>query len=219
MALREYFSLVDLRLQDRIGILAAYFSIPFMMHYVHTDWYNMFIITIPVYSFLVIPFLISIAGKETEGAIYAIGTIDFGLFIFVYCIGHLAYLCFFSTWMAGMLLLNIAICDITSFYIEDKMNTLWKKVIVKYLIPTPITITLTLLLSNWTGIPQIHSIILGSMIPVLVLIGNHTITYFESDLGIVKDSLRPGRGLLIDNIKSVLYTAPVVLHYIRYFLL
>jgi len=218
LALREYFSLVDLRLQDRLGILASYLSIPFMMHFIHTDWYNMFIITIPVYSFLVIPFLISITGKESEGSIYSIGTIDFGLFLFVYCIGHLAYISFHSTWIAAMLILNIAICDTVSFFTDNRINNSWKKILSKYFIPTPITITLSLLLSDWTGIPAIHSLILGLLIPALVLIGNHTIIYFESDLGIVRDKMQPGRGLILDNIKSILYTAPIVLHYIRYFI-
>ena len=218
LILREYFSLVDLRLQDRLGVLASYLSIPFMMHFIHTDWYNMFIITIPVYSFLVIPFLISISGKESEGAIYSIGTIDFGLFLFVYCIGHLAYISFHSTWIAAMLILNIAICDTASFIIDNRIHTAWKKILFKYLVPIPITITLTLLLSDWTGIPGIHSIMLGLLIPALIIIGNHTIIYFESDLGIERDKLKPGRGLIIDNIKSILYTAPVVLHYIRYFI-
>jgi len=217
--LREYFSLVDLRLQDRLGVLAAYLSIPFMMHFVHTDWYNMFIITIPVYSFLVIPFLISLTGKESEGAIYSIGTIDFGLFLFVYCIGHLAYLSFHSTWMTGMLVLTIAVCDIASIFINSKVNIMWKRIIVKYVIPIPVTVTIAVLLGEWTGIPIIHSVTLGLMIPALVIIGNHTITYFESDLGIVKMNLQPGRGLIIDNIKSMVFTAPIVLHYIRYFIL
>lgn len=216
--LREYFSLVDLRLQDRVGVLAAYLSIPFMMHFVHTDWYNMFIITIPVYSFLVIPFLISLASKDSEGAINSIGTIDFGLFLFVYCIGHLAYLSFHSTWMTGMLVLMIAVCDITALAIEDRVSRIWQKITVKYLIPVPLTVVIGLSLSEWTGIPAIHSVTLGLMIPALVIIGNHTISYFEADLGIVKTNLQPGRGLIIDNIKSIVFTAPIVLHYIRYFI-
>jgi len=219
ITLREYFSLVDLRMQDRLGVLAAYLSIPFMTHFIHTDWYNMFIITIPVYSFLVVPFLISISGKETEGAIYSIGTIDFGLFLFVYCIGHLAYLSFHSVWMAGMFILNVAICDIISFVLYTRVHTLWKKIVLKFILPLPVTVPLTLLLSGWTGIPTVHSIILGLMIPALVILGNHTISYFESDLGIEKTDLRPGRGLVIDNIKSILFAAPVILHYIRYFVL
>ena len=101
---------------------------------------------------------------------------------------------------------------------DNRINTIWKKILLKYLLPTPLTIILTLLLSDWTGIPEIHSIMLGLMIPALVLIGNHTIIYFESDLGIEKNNMKPGRGLIIDNIKSILYTAPIVLHYIRYFI-
>jgi len=56
------------------------------------------------------------------------------------------------------------------------------------------------------------------MIPALVVIGYHTVRYFEVDLGIVEDEIKPGRGLIIDNTKSLLYAAPVVFHYIRYFL-
>lgn len=216
--LREYFSLVDLRPQDRLGILASYFSIPFMMHFVHTDWYNMFIITIPVYSFLFIPFLISITGKDSNGAIYSIGTIDFGLFLFVFCMGHLAYLSFHSIWMAGMLVLNIMICDISAFFIDKKTYKKWVEILFKYFSSIPFTVLITTFLSGWTGIPTKHSIILGLMIPAAVLIGNHTIMYFESDLGIGSKNNKPGRGLIIDNIKSILYAAPIVLHYIRYFI-
>jgi len=216
--LREYFSLVDLRAQDRLGILAAYFSIPFMMHFVHTDWYNMFIITIPVYSFLLIPFLISISGKDSEGAIYSIGTITFGLFLFVYCIGHLAYLAFHSTWMAAMLVLNIFICDAVCLFVEKGKRKLWKKLLLKYFLAIPFTVSLTYFLSDWTTIPPIHSIMIGLIIPAMVLIGNYTIQYFETDLGIDKNKMKPGRGLIIDNVKSILYAAPIVLHYIRYFI-
>jgi len=218
LILREYFSLVDLRVQDRIGILVAYLSIPFMMYLIIIDWYNMFIISIPVYSFLVIPFLISISGKDTDGAIYSIGTIDFGLFLFVFCLGHLAYLSFFSTWMAAMLILNVAICDTSFLLLKDRIADRRKLLMLRFLIPIPLTISLSILLSSWTGIPPNHSIILGLMIPALVVIGYHTVRYFEVDLGIVEDETKPGRGLMIDNAKSLLYAAPIVFHYIRYFL-
>jgi len=218
LILREYFSLVDLRMQDRIGILFAYLSIPFMMYLIVIDWYNMFVLSIPVYSFLVIPFLISISGKDTDGAIYSIGTIDFGLFLFVFCLGHLAYLSLFSTWMAAMLIINVAICDITFLLLKNKVSDKRILLFLKFLIPIPLTIGLSILLSSWTGIPHNHSIILGAMIPALVVIGYHTVRYFEIDLGIVEDEMKPGRGLIIDNVKSLLYATPIVFHYIRYFL-
>ncbi len=219
ITLREYFSLVEIRLQDRFGIWGAYLSIPFMLRFVYTNWYNMFIISIPVYSFLVIPILITLGGQKKEGTITSIGIIDFGLFLFIFCIGHIAYLSTYSIWMACMLVLNVIICDIFSYIIDRKINIVLKKNIMKYLVPVPFTITLTLLLSGWTTIPKMHSIILGLMIPALVIIGNHTITYIKFDLGITKEHLKPGKGLIIDNIQSFLYAAPVVFHYIRYFIL
>ena len=218
LILREYFSLVDLRIQDRLGILAAYLSIPFMMYLIVIDWYNMFVISIPVYSFLLIPFLISISGKDTNGAIYAIGTIDFGLFLFVFCLGHLAYLSLFSTWMAAMLVINVAICDIAFLLLKEKIQDKKKLIYLNLMVPVPITVGLSLLLSAWTGIPMDHAIILGLMIPALVVIGHHTVSYFEVDLGIIEDEAKPGKGLIINNAKSLLYTAPIVFHYIRYFL-
>ena len=71
--LREYFSLVEVRIQDRLGILGAYLSIPFMTYFIQIGWYGMFIISIPVYAFLAMPLLISIGGTEYRGTVFSIG--------------------------------------------------------------------------------------------------------------------------------------------------
>jgi len=64
LALREFFSMVEIRLQDRLAVLGAYASIPFMFHFVTLGWYGMFIISVPVYSFLAIPLLVALGGRE-----------------------------------------------------------------------------------------------------------------------------------------------------------
>jgi len=218
IALREYFTLTDIRLQDRWGILGAYLSIPFMIVFIQIDWYGMFIISIPVYAFLVIPFLVTLGGKEAEGTVSSIGAIDFGLFMLVYCIGHIGYLGLFSTWMAIMLLLNVAMCDLVAYLIGTSGKLRRGGDVTKYLASTPVTVILMLIMSGWTGIPRDHSVALGLAIPALVGIGRHTISYIESDLGIATDRLVPGKGRVFDSITSFLYAAPVVFHYIRYFL-
>ncbi len=217
-ALREFFSMIDFRLQDRFGIVGAYFSVPFMMHFIHTDWYNMFIITIPVYSFLIIPFLVAIGGKDREGAINSIGIIDFGLFLFVYCIGHLAYLSFYNIWMAAMLLINVVIFDMLAIIIESKAGGKWKSTVLSYITSVPVIIAVTLSVSGWCLLPVFHAVILGLVIPAVIIIGNYTIRYIESDLGIMSENLMPGKGVIIDSIKSLLYVSPVVLHYYLYFI-
>lgn len=217
-ALREYFSLINIRLQDRIAILGAYLSIPFMYYFIQVGWYGMFIVSIPVYVFLAIPFLVALGGRETEGTVFSIGAIDFGLFLFVFCIGHIGYLLFFSTWMAGMLIINVLICDMANCLVRKKIKTAWARLAVSYFLPALFTVAVSLALSGWTGIPPWHSIILALMIPILVLMGHHTGNYVKADLGIEEDLLVPGRGQILDNLQSLFYTAPVVFHYIRYFL-
>jgi len=217
MALREYFSLVDIRLQDRWGIWGAYLSIPFMIFFIQLDTYGFFIISIPVYAFLVIPFLVTLGGKEVKGTLLSVGIIDLGIFLLVYCIGHIGYLSLFSTWWAIMLILNVTACDVTAILMRNRKNHRLSSVFPQYFVSAPICIILTLALSYWTGIPWFHSIFLGSFIPILVAIGRHTIRYIEKDLGISRDQLRPGRGQVIDNLRSFLYAAPVIFHYLRFF--
>jgi len=217
VALREYFTLVDIRLQDRWGILGAYLSIPFMIIFIQLDAYGMFITSIPIYAFLVIPFLITLGGKEIEGTLFSIGVIDFGIFLLVYCIGHIGYLSLFSTWMAVMLILNVAVCDFISILMRKRIKPPRHWVLPQYFMSAPVIVILTLVLSEWTRIPRLHCIFLGILIPALVAIGRHTIRYIEKDIGIRRDELVPGKGQVLDSLRSFLYTAPVVFHYIRYF--
>ena len=177
----------------------------------------MFIITIPVYSFLAIPFLVALGGKEASGTIFSIGAIDFGLFLFVYCMGHIGYLALFSTWMAVMLILTVAVCDVFAAIVRNKIKPGHAVFFLRYIMTVPFTITISLLLSGWARLTIFHSVVLGMLIPLLVIIGNYTTDYFEADLGIEKEMLSPGRGQIFDNLKSLFYAAPIVFHYFKYF--
>lgn len=218
LALREYFSLVDLRIQDRWGMLAAYLSIPFMFYFIQTDWYGMFIISIPVYGFLVIPFAITLGGREVEGTVLSIGALDLGLFLLVYCVGHIGYLAFYSTWMAILVVGSVALCDLSAWIFKARDRTQLRSIGYQLLGPAPVILALALALMPWTGIPMVHSVILAVLIPALVAIGCHTMDHLEADLGIERSRLHPGRGQVINTLKSFVYVAPVVFHYLRYFL-
>ena len=217
LALREYLSLIDIRLQDRWGILGAYVSIPFMFYLIQIHWYGMFIISIPVYTFLVIPLLIALGGADAKGTVFSIGAIDFGLFLFVYCVGHIAYLALFSTWMAALLIVGVAVCDLVdrSWFLKNTVGL--KGTMLRYLLSAPLAVAVSIGMSEWMTLPIVHSVMLGLLIPVLVLAGNFAIAAIELDLGISKDRLLPGTGRIIHGVKSFLFAAPVVFHYIRYF--
>ena len=218
LALREYFSMVEIRLQDRLAVLGAYASIPFMFHFVTLGWYGMFIISIPVYSFLAIPLLVTLGGREKEGTVFSIGVIDFGLFLFVYCMGHISYLMSYSVWMAAMLILNVAVCDVVGRLSRGQGRPIWATIALRYFPPLPVTVPLAVLVSPWTTIPTRHSAVLGALIPLLALMGRRAGNYVEADLGVAEETVGPGRGQILDSLKSLLLAAPVVFHYIRYFL-
>ena len=219
LALREFLSLTDLRLQDRIGVLFAYLSIPFMMTFIYSHWYTMFIITIPVYSFLVIPLGITLGGRPADGAVFSIGVIDLGLFLLVFCMGHLAFLSYYTLWLAVALVLNTTVSELLSRMIQPYLNRKSICICVQAILPMPFTVLITAMLADWIHIPYIHAVIIGLIIPVMVALGNHAVGYLELDLRIEPDLLKPGCGLLIHDLKAVLYTAPIVLHYYRYFIL
>ncbi len=218
LAMREYLSLIDIRLQDRLGVFGAYLSIPFMYYFIHIDWYGMFIISIPVYAFLAVPLLVTLGGRESAGTVFSIGAIDFGLFLFVYCLGHIGYLLSYSIWMPMLLILSVAICDLIAELVVKRLSSVSTSFLGRLFLPLPLTIGLSWLLSDWAGIPLIHALILGTLIPPLAMMGQRTGNYIKADLGVSGDALFPGRGQILDNLKSFFFAAPVVFHYIRYFL-
>ena len=210
-ALREYFSLVDIRLEDRWGILVSYLSIPCMFYLIQIDWYGFFIITIPVYTFLVMPFFVAL-GRRYKGIVFSVGVLDFGLFFYVFCVGHICYLVFFSGRMAMLMILAVTISD----YIFKHFGRF--SYVQRGIMQTIVVVPFCLILSKWSGIPLWHSVALGVLIPLLSRMGQFTFKEIEQDLGIRVDRLQPGRGRTIEALKSYLFTAPVVFHYLRWFL-
>lgn len=218
LALREYFTLVELRIQDRLAVLAAYAAIPFMFYYIQTDWYGMFAISIPICAFLVVPFLVSVGGPQTEGSVVSVGIIDLGLFLLVFCVGHIGYLAFYSTWMAIFLVAAVVLCDLATHLLDARSRPPLQSVFLQLLAPAPATVVLGLVLMPWTGIPLVHTVVLALLIPALVAVGCHTMNHLEADLRIDRSRLRPGRGEVFNTLKSYVYTAPVAFHYLRHFL-
>ena len=210
-ALREYLSLVDIRLADRWGILVCYLSIPFMFYLIQVDWYGFFIISIPVYAFLLMPFFVALGGRS-EGIVFSVGALDFGLFFYVFCIGHLCYLIYFSERIAMLLVAAVAGAGIIYSVLKGRHMVL--------------TVAMQMLLgcvlfgglSRWAAIPLSHSITLGAIIPLLVCSGRFTLKQIEGDLGIRAHRLQPGRGSTIEALKCYLFAVPITFHYLRWFL-
>ncbi|MDH5232659.1 MAG: phosphatidate cytidylyltransferase, partial [Gammaproteobacteria bacterium] len=91
LALKEYLSIIPTRRADRRVLFWAYIAIPIQYYWIHEQWYGMFIIFVPVYLFLFIPFRMILIG-ETKNFLHAVGTIHWGVMTMVFSISHVAYL-------------------------------------------------------------------------------------------------------------------------------
>jgi len=210
-ALREYLSLVDIRLEDRWGILAAYVSIPCMFYLIQINWYGFFIIAIPVYAFLLIPFFVALGGRS-QGMVFSVGMLDFGLFFYVFCLGHFCYLVFFSERIAMLLIVAVTMADLIYRLLQHRPLSLR--------LPVQMIASgfLFAALAEWAAIPLNYSVALGFLLPICVCMGRFTLKKMEGDLGMRADRLQPGRGRTIHALKSYLFAAPGVFHYLRWFL-
>lgn len=232
LALKEFFSIVPLRLNDRRVVFLAYLSIPIHYYWIAIGWYGMFIIFIPVYIFLLLPLRMVLIG-ETKGFIQSAGTIHWATMLTVYCISHVAYLLVLpaKNLQAGSLGLVIFILFMTelndiSQYIAGKLfgrhktlpkvspNKTWEGFIGGLVcISLLATITAPWLtpLSAWQGLGA------GVLISCAGFVGDVVISSVKRDLAI-KDSgtLIPGHGGILDRLDSLIYTAPLFFHYCYY---
>ncbi len=211
--LREYLSLADLRPEDRWAMLAAYLGIPLQFYLVVIDWYGFFIVCIPVYLFVVVPYLVALGGRGARGSVFSVGAIDFGLFLFVYCIGHLAYMARFSTALALFIVLGVGLSDLVTRWVGRAGGG----PVLSFLSAAPPTFLLASIIGSRVGVPIVHALGISLLVPLLVQMGNFTLRAVEEDLGIDPAQLEPGRGRWIDGLRAQLFAAPVVFHYLRYF--
>jgi phosphatidate cytidylyltransferase len=233
LALKEYLSLIPTRRADRRVLFWAYLTIPMQYYWVAREWYGMFIVFIPVYAFLFLPMRMVTIG-ETRDFHRAAGTLHWGIMTMVFSISHLAYLLVLpgaANTVAGgpglvLFLVLLTEGNDIAQYVWGKLlgrhkiipkvspNKTWEGFVGGFLTTTGLAV----LLAPWlTPLSLEHSILAGLLIGLSGFIGDVVISAFKRDLG-VKDSgaLIPGHGGMLDRIDSLIYTAPLFFHFVRY---
>ena len=234
LAMKEFFSLIPTRRVDRKVLLWAYLAVPVQYWWVYSDYYGMFIIFIPVYMFLFIGFRLVLV-NQTEGSLLSAGTIHWGLMMTVFSLSHIACLllldlpeeacCNGKTLVFYLLFLTQA-NDIAQ-YIWGKSFGRFK--VIPHVSPNKTlaglaggvvtTIILSVALAPYlTPLSVLHSACVGAIIGLGGFFGDVTISALKRDLQI-KDSgtFLPGHGGILDRVDSLTFTAPLFLHFVRYF--
>jgi len=230
LALKEYLSLIPTRRADRRVLFLAYLAIPVQYWWVGTEWYGMFIIFIPVYMFLLLPARMVLIG-ETEGFLRAAGTLHWGLTVCVFSLSHAAYLLMLpgndGVTGAGLLLFLVIVTEG-----NDVAQYVWGRLFGRARVAPTVSPNKTLAgllggiatsaalagaLSYLTPMDWWVAACVGAVGGLVGFCGDLTMSAVKRDLGI-KDTgtVLPGHGGVLDRIDSLVFTAPLFLHFIRY---
>jgi len=233
ISLKEYYTLIPTIHADRGALAWSYAVIPIHFYWIHLQWFAMFAIFIPVYLFLFLPVRQILAG-EVRDFVARTGRIFWGLLLFVYCLSHMAY---FLTLGPSIdpnitgkeLLLYLVFLtemnDIAAF-INGKLfgrhkiapavspNKTWEGFIGGVTCTTILAVLVRFLTPFSLG----QAIFVGAGLGVAGLFGDLCVSAVKRDVG-VKDSSEfiPGHGGILDRVDSLTYTAPVFLHFVRYY--
>lgn len=234
LALKEYLTIIPTRRADRVVLLVAYLAVPIQYWWVGTAWYGMFVIFVPVYMFLILPAALVLRG-ETGGFLKAAGTLHWGLMITVFAISHAAYLLAVPPpgsppgTGAGLLVFLIIATefnDVAQFIagrnfgrrkITPKVSP--NKTVEGFLGGLVATTLLAAALAPFlTPIAAPQAALIGAMLAVAGFFGDIVMSAMKRDLGI-KDTgtMLPGHGGILDRVDSLVFTAPLFFHTIRYF--
>nr|WP_188016836.1 phosphatidate cytidylyltransferase [Pseudocitrobacter sp. 73] len=232
VALKEFLTLAPLRQSDRMPLLWMFIAIPLNYWLIGIGWYGMFTIFIPVYVFLFLPTRMVIAG-DTHNFLRTASQLHWGLMTTVFAFSHVAFLLILpSDNQSTGALLVLFLVGLTE--LNDIAQYLWGKSLGHIKVTPKVSpnktlagllggvattaLVATVLGPVLTPLSSPMALAAGAIIGITGFCGDVVMSAIKRDIG-VKDSgtLLPGHGGILDRLDSLLFTAPVFFHFIRYY--
>ena len=236
MALREFISLAPARIEDRPVIALAYMTIPISVFFVFIGAYTFYVLLIPVYVFLAMPFVMACIG-QTRGYLTTTAAFHWGLVTCVYNIGYIPFLMRVPQWDApqagpmGLVFLLLVATEANDVlqYVTGKLfgrhkitpkvspNKTWEGFIGGWVLTAGLILLIGPIFSPLKG-PGLW--IIAVTLPLAGFAGDVTFSAIKRDIG-VKDTSHyiPGHGGVLDRIDSLTFTSPLYFHLLAYFAL
>lgn len=232
-ALREFMTLTNAgRADHRTLVLAFFVVLPLQYWLVWIDWYGLFALFIPVYVFLLLPIASALTG-ETRNFLVRVAEMQWALMICVFCASHVpALLNLDIPGYAGRNVLLIAFLVIV-VQSSDVLQYVWGKLIGRRPIAPALSpsktvegfaggaLSATAIGAGLWWMTPFTPVQAGAMAAVITLmgfLGGLVMSAIKRDRG-VKDwgHAIAGHGGFIDRLDSVVFSAPIFFHLVRYF--
>ncbi len=231
-ALREFVTLTTKSRADHWALASAFFIVlPLQYVFIWHGWYGMYSIFIPVYAFLFMPIIAALRG-DTSQFLVRVAETQWALMICVFCASHVpALLTLEIVNYDGRNVLLIAFLVIV-VQSSDVLQYVWGKLFGKIKIAPKLSPSKTVegaiggILSAsllgaslfWiTPFSILQAGLLSFTIALMGFFGGLVLSAIKRDRG-VKDwgHLIAGHGGFIDRLDSVVFSAPVFFHAVRY---
>lgn len=233
-ALREFVTLVNARRADHWALAVAFFLVvPVQYYFIWIEYYGMYSIFIPVYAFLLLPILATLRG-DSQSFLIRVAEVQWALMICVFCVSHVPALLSLDIpgYGGGRNVLLIAFL-IVVVQLSDVLQYVWGKLYGRHKIAPNLSPSKTvegfiggvasatlvgagLAWMTPFGVPAAAGLAL--LIALLGFLGGLVMSAIKRDRGI-KDwgHLIEGHGGFIDRLDSVVFSAPIFFHVVRYF--
>ncbi|MDL2410582.1 phosphatidate cytidylyltransferase [Rhizobium calliandrae] len=231
-ALREFVTLINTRRADHWALAAAFFvALPIQYYLLWAEQYGIFSIFIPVYAFLFMP-IIAVLRGDTERFLIRIAEVQWALMICVFCASHVPAL--LTLHIPGYEERNVLLIAFLVIVVQlsDVLQYVWGKLFGRHKIALKLSpsktvegfiggiLSATLIGAALWWITPFTPLLAGLLAFVITLMGffgGLVMSAIKRDRG-VKDwgHLIEGHGGLIDRLDSVVFSAPIFFHLVRY---
>lgn len=233
LAFRELVSVAGDGMRDPLAeAIAQRVVLPGQYLLILIGWYGLFAVLIPVYAFLALPLAAALRGP-VEGFVQRVAAAQWGLMVGVFCLSHLPALMMLNipgyegrgVLLVVWVILTVQLSDVLQFIFGKLIG---RRPVAPRLSPSKtwegfvggtLTAAVVGALLHWmTPWGMGMAFVMALILVVLGFAGGLILSAVKRDRG-VKDwgTILPGHGGVVDRVDSLVFSAPVFFHLVRYF--